>query len=631
MEPQKTVARQPNTIMMRDTDERNKPLLPLLLLAGISPLLYFEPLHNPSHLPRYALFSIVAAMALVYWAFRAGRAALPVTWHPVQLLVAGLLLLASISSLWNADHSNYLIEIVPFWGLVILFLLATQISSQRSILLLAVVSTAAGSVAALIGLLQNWGINPLGFRDGFTMGSTFLFKNHAALYFDLILPVALCLILLFRDRPRQWLAAVAFALLLAFILESKTRGSWVGLAVAGAVLLGALLKGVCGRELAGRVRDGRWPLLAAVITAVAISLVPGKIDEMLAGRITLDGGKLDDSSAHRLYAYRNSLELIMENPLLGSGYGSFRKAFRPYTNHPIVIERSDEHNNFARLHNDPLQAFVELGIVGGILSLVIFGYVLYMAWVLIKSPSSSARTRILILGLSLALIASATHSLFDFPLHKPSSALQFWLWMGLISGLYMKQHDTRTMVPGRNRLSIGAGLGILYLSITLLFYSSYVKGNWLLRDAILSFEQRDCAGATRMIDASVASFGLYFVEHAMRTQIHTTCEDDMERLFQVLSEEIAWDDTNTLALLTRGNLLLQVGLFEQAEQDFRRVVEILPHRPLGKMGLARALAAQGDLDDAQRYLAKIAAQHGASADITRLLEAIGDRRNSGQR
>jgi len=157
------------------------------------PLLYIEPLHNPSSLPRYALIALTAGLALLIFSLSIWRKKNQLQWHPSQLIAIVIFLLAAISYTWSIEGENSLIEIIQLSSYVILFLVATQINNISHIQNIIFSAVIAGGLAALIGILQNFGFNPFGFRNN-VMASTFIYKNHAALYFDLIVPVSLFMI-----------------------------------------------------------------------------------------------------------------------------------------------------------------------------------------------------------------------------------------------------------------------------------------------------------------------------------------------------------------------------------------------------------------------------------------------------
>lgn len=114
----------------------------------LSPLLYVGAFHNPSALPRYALLAAVTAAAWIALAVLALRRQVSVLIHPLQLPALLYLLWASLSLGWAVEHGNSIIDVVQLWGLVAVFLLATQLADGATILKLAVLSVAAASLAA---------------------------------------------------------------------------------------------------------------------------------------------------------------------------------------------------------------------------------------------------------------------------------------------------------------------------------------------------------------------------------------------------------------------------------------------------------------------------------------------------
>ncbi len=595
-------------------------LIALLLL--LSPVLYIHILHNPSHAPRSALLSLVAILSSAgffyskiksndYY-FYAGK---------IHILVLLFLFWAMFSIAWTVDYGNLAFELIPLWGLVILFFISSQYADFTTCKLFISVSVAGASYAAIVGLLQNYGINPLEYRPlEFNMMSTFAYKNHAALYLDQIFPIALISALISNGRVMRWVLSGAAAIILGFLLESHTRGSWLTLVVWLTVIIFYIAwKRKSNKNLIGHLWQRKWQIITILFIATSIFIIPGNIDKNWE-RTAKQGQTLDDSSRHRVIFYKNSLNIIKEHPVTGAGYGAFWKAFRLHMNHPEIIDRSDERLYLYRLHSDPLQTFVELGIPGGLLSIMIVLVTLFMAFKLLLKLQSSEE-KLLVVGLLSGFLACVIHSMIDFPLHKPSSAIQFWVTMGLIAGLYLRKNSE----PVRFRfphISVALIIIGLYVIFAPLFHWQHLQSNYYHRQAILEWNANNCNGALKNINRAVEVGNYYPPTHIERVNIHVSCNKNPQDIFKTLNEELMWDDTNTQALIYRGYIYLNNGYFDLAEQDFKRAVYILPHRPVAKMGLAKTYIKSGQLNQAKELLEKIRQDNPDYAPAEKLLMSL---------
>lgn len=591
------------------------------LLLFLSPILYFSALNNPSHVPRIAFLSLVSVFICFIYFLLLFKNNSFLYFHKIHLLVLALLIWATLSIVWTIDFGNFAYEIIPLWALVGLFFVASQVSSFKYIKIFIAVSVIGALYAALIGLMQNYGMNPVGYRyDNSIMNSTFGYKNHAALYMDLIIPVALVMVIITENKIARWLLAVITAIITGFLLELHTRGSWLVLFIWFTIFLIYLY-------FNSKKPDSLLPLLRSrskeiffIIVATGLIFSSNGLIDKKWQRPIKEGQLIDNSSGNRLRFYVNSLNLIKDKPITGVGYGAFWKGFRKYTNKPLIIKRSSSTLYVYRLHNDPLQYVVELGIFGGLIILSIFFILTYMSYKLITAYNDPVK-RLIVIGLYAGVFACGLHSLIDFPLHKPSSAIQFWLYMGLLTGLYIKIYLIR-IKPNKIYIILTIIATLLYTTTASAFHYKHIKSNFYQRLAVIDKLNGNCAGATKNIDLAIQSAGFYPITHAVRVYMHTECKTRNDKLIKILNEELTWDDTNLLALLYRGQILLISGYNLSAFNDFNKVVQILPHRPTGKIWLAKSLIALNKKQIAKQFLLKTLKEHPDNKEVNELLSTL---------
>jgi len=610
-------------------ERRNYVLTSVLaVLLFVSPLLYVGVLRDPSDLPRYAALAfIICALGIVYVVFWF-KGAEKVSYTPVMLFAFIYLVFAGVSGQWAVEPSTNLVYTIRLLCYVGLFFIALQISSGRAIRILITVSLYSAALTALIGLLQNHNLNIFGLRGyAHGIGGTFTFKNHMALYLDLIIPAGFTLLLVSKNKLQKYVVAVSLSLCLLYILNSHTRGSYLALIVAMVVALISYAGFPALRVgLKPRLAENKWIIATIILVVAAITQLPGKGDKY-EHRGTYTGDKIDTSSRDRLTAYRNALSLISEKPLLGSGYGTFWKAFRPYTNHPDVIQRSDENIVFYRAHNDLLQIIVELGLVGGVLTLLII-VLTYKYGVNLLRKEEDTGEQLLLFGILLSLAASLAHSMVDFPLQKPSSAELIWVYLGLISGLYAGKKFSMITI-GQAWVKYTSMVFVTLLTVLLAaYYRSYILGSYYARHAEVSIMNKNCRDAIKYIDKSEETFRHDFFVHKSRVNIHLACNANMTALYEVLSEELRWDNTDIAALLKRGYILLASNFFDRAEREFKQVMNLIPHRASGYVGEAYVLIAKGDYKEAEKLLNLMQKRFPDDPDVRRAVEKLHSNQQS---
>lgn len=121
----------------------------------------------------------------------------------------------------------------------------------------------------------------------------------------------------------------------------------------------------------------------------------------------------------RVLIWQESLQLIRAYPWTGTGLGAYEYGLYPFRTHML-----DFTIDYA--HNDYLQIFAELGLLGGALVMAL------AVWILSRTlPVALERARgnwALAVGLLGSFVAIGLHSLVDFNLYVPANALAVaWL------------------------------------------------------------------------------------------------------------------------------------------------------------------------------------------------------------
>jgi len=269
-----------------------------------------------------------------------------------------------------------------------------------------------------------WGVQQFvsGGDQSFAHG-TYPVKNHFAGMLEMSLPLAVAfgVVALQKgdsNRPLSTSAAVraaigfsAAALMLGGILSSLSRMGMVS-------CIGSLL--VMG-ILALSIKRGkkRWPILVASGLAVVLALASFAPAQLVVrfSEISTEG---------RLDVGKETLRLIAAYPLFGTGLGGYQSAFEKFKTTGFALAQ-----DYA--HNDYLQFFAELGLVG----FLIGGAFLFL--VLTKSVRSGIGNRDLDrrwLGLACsgALAAILIHSVADFNLYVPANAMLLAWICGIAAG-----------------------------------------------------------------------------------------------------------------------------------------------------------------------------------------------------
>ncbi len=217
------------------------------------------------------------------------------------------------------------------------------------------------------------------------------------------------------------------------------RAFYVGLIIVTAIFIGYSVV----NYFRSKGREHLYLLgsyLAAIVLALAIfSFVQQNMYPKKSGRHTSGIGaqigsiKAEDGSTKiRLTAWKYSLEMIKENPVLGVGTGNWKINVLKYEN--------QEKPGFIYLykaHNDFLENTVETGILGGLFYLGIF---LMTAWAFLMAYFNRKQLEALYKYLFLAasgLLFFSFDALFNFPHDRPEMMILFALYVSVsISATY---------------------------------------------------------------------------------------------------------------------------------------------------------------------------------------------------
>jgi len=293
----------------------------------------------------------------------------------------------------------------------------------------------ASTLSAAIGCLQNFDAAPWPIPSAGLPSGTLGFRNIAAMVTIQTIPFAVWLV----QRRGGYLWPGTLTILIAFLVQTRTRGAWLGIVAAGVVWVYLNRDDVAGRIL------GRWRLWAIIsIVALAIGgpssrinkVGPQSIDEKKAavgdalGSILAEGG-----DRGRTVLWRQTLPMVVDHPL-GVGLGNWK------INYPLYDEGRSvtDYGAPSRPHNDLIWIASETGILG----LVAFLWLLIAAWMRRRDARCN---RDLIEAALASIVAITVHSCFSFPRDRATPTLLFWFALGVIAALSRTKPKRLSTIP----------------------------------------------------------------------------------------------------------------------------------------------------------------------------------------
>lgn len=313
---------------------------------------------------RGGLSLLITASGLLWllWALRCRPSGLqPI--HRWMLLILGIALVATGFSPVPTAAAKGLLKLLSYLGVYALMrqLLASAPAWWDRI----VAALLAGElVTSVIGLRQLYGdtselarwADPNSVADGTVrIYSTLENPNLLAGYLLVVLPLALAAVLRWRQPARRLFALAALALGLAALVLTYSRGAWMGLVAAAAVV---------GLLLALRFTQ-RWPplwrrlmpLLLLGGGAALLAVLVWQVEPLRVRVLSLLAGRGDSSNNFRINVWLAALDMIQARPWIGIGPGN--DAFNQI--YPLYQQPKF---NALSAYSIPLELAVEAGLPG---------------------------------------------------------------------------------------------------------------------------------------------------------------------------------------------------------------------------------------------------------------------------
>ena len=355
--------------------------------------------------------TLALAVLTAYRAIHDGDVRVPRTWlHLPIALLALAAVLSTASSIYRYDSIRETLRILNY--IALFYLAAANLTTQRAVTRFLTVLVVAAALLPLAGAMQEWAVAGRAVEITSLLprpleAATFGNRDHFAAFLALVLPAGLGLAgYAFRQRRWDWFGLLTICLVLVVIslLETLTRAAWMGVTLA---LLGGM--GLFGVTRAIPREYKSWVALGAVVSLLlVVGLAPAPAVERLKTVASL--GDADSGMAFRYAVWRDSLRVIHDHLVRGTGPGTFSLIYTQYR---------------SAVGDLPLLYVVEMGVVGGGALAVIFVLLIY-------SLGRSALARFtdpnlpLVLGALGSVVAFLVAVLYSFEFYITANGLLFW-------------------------------------------------------------------------------------------------------------------------------------------------------------------------------------------------------------
>ena len=564
-----------------------------VFLLGLSGAWFGDMVSN--HMFVKAIVAEIGICLLIFWRLYKSRSATSLTlrlnWP--RGLAAALFLLASASVFWSVSRDFFVFKWLLWVAAAGAFLIGLNIKQDhKNLTQLAWGLISAGAIIALVGILQY--LTPFDTpRSAAPPASTFGNRNMATHVIVLTLPFCFYLLALRSTRGLfNWMASIFGGLMLVYLFYTTTRAAWVSVLVS--LLFGSGIYLWRRKAFASSIfwnKKKTMALLGSVILTLTMANFSSSgfkpFWRVLVPEVGSIASYANDSNNRRYGIYRAALEISKKRPLFGAGLGNYFYLKNVETNEQGKTYETYQTLGIQRVHNDFLELFIEIGIVG-LLLFIAFGLsVLWSFFRLMKSPPETHTLFYLALGAALA--GTMFNALFSFPYQV---AVPMVL-LGLYSALLIKRSDQVTPEPSKKTLALGrikklvltaifSYIGIFTIVVNLQWLQMFEEINARVVVAARSAEQR-ARDPNAMGWQTPLTFRGWFFHPEYQTMLKDTA-----KAYAV------------------------IGNYPAALNILRSVAEFWPNEYEVNLDQARAYAAIGKHTEAEAFMSKIFAMapHG---------------------
>jgi len=399
------------------------------------------------------LTELLILLALMFWGFKiVQRGELKIIHEPLNFPILSFISICILSLAWSNSPMVSLKELPLFLvGPLLYFIVTNNIRYEQQINRTLTIMITVGSLFGIYGILQYNGIDFTFWTGNIGRQNVFgLFGNVNFFAEYLIIPLAITISLFFASQNsiKKLLLLIGILAMGGGLILTFTRSSYLGFGVS-LIFMTILFINLQGKSFIKENKKLFIIILAAIIIITLLFVIPnplnksGTVISTIKNRISISQLSQSFSIGSRISNWKFTTLMIKDNPLLGSGIGTYKYNSLRYQ--ARFLEQGQNRSIYPyvfadKTHNEYLQLWAELGIVGlGIFTWFIISY-FYYGLRFIKRVKNRYKQGIII-GLMGAVIAVLIDGIFGFPLHLPATIVLFWLSIGL------------TIVMGRNELS----------------------------------------------------------------------------------------------------------------------------------------------------------------------------------
>lgn len=372
------------------------------------------------------------------------------------LVYAGLIIISSIVS----KHQD-----LVYWGFpqrlegcfallsyIIVYFAAFYLIKRKKLYSIIYVLLAFISIVSIIGILEFYGLSPLnqsfkiirvGNNFKAAIYSTIGNQNFIGSLLSLCLMVSIILFVSWKNKFQKLFFFMTSVFIYSCLIVTRTRSAWLATISCVIIFLFFLIKKkfikIVWKKLL--VLAMVFLIITFFITITSEGRIASKFFALIKDvkRIELASENMDSLGSGRIYIWKNTIPLLKEYFLFGSGPDTFSRVF-PYNEEEYLKIFGDSYVLVDKAHNE----FLQIGVTTGIPSLL--AYLLFIAVIIFKNGKIIFKLDFfnkydsLILASIMGCIAYLIQSFFNISV--VSVAPIYWMMLGINQNLVFKYLDS---------------------------------------------------------------------------------------------------------------------------------------------------------------------------------------------
>jgi len=433
----------------------------IIVIIVLIPTIFYPRVIGIFNPVKTLVFALLVIIGLVFWGFNVlKKEEFKIISNPLNLPILSFIIICVLSLLWSDSPFVSLKELPLFLsGPLLYFIIVNNIFDERQINRIIGAMLIIGSLFGIYGILQYNGIDFPFWIGNYGRGKVFgLFGNagYFAEYLILPLPIAISLFLVSKNKIVKISLFIGILAMGSTIALTFTRTSYLALGISFIFMFFLFLTSR-GKSFFEENKKIFIVILIAVVLIVSLFVIPtplsekGTVISKIIERASVAQLGSDFAIVRRIATWKYTTLMIKDRPWFGSGIGTFKYNTLKYQ--AKFLDRGENRSLYPygiaeKAHNEYLQIWAELGIIGLLIFIwIIFSYFNYGLKIL-KRVKDKYKQGIMI-GLMGSVMAFLIDSLFWFPLHHSFTTFLFWLSLGflIVMGLKEKTEAKEINIP----------------------------------------------------------------------------------------------------------------------------------------------------------------------------------------